>query len=113
MRRLAAIVLTAATLSACQTTAPRRDLSDYPEGRAVVDCVIAKARLYAPQPDSALELGLIGWNACSTEQLAFERALQRQEGPAYANEVTRLMNQSQPQLIAEFIVDIRAGRRAR
>lgn len=101
--------LTIAALSACTTAGGNRakPISDYPEARSYGDCVIGKARSYAPQPGSPVDLAIIAVGACRTERNAMENVLSRDNSPTFANEFMRRNDQTMVEIAGEVIVEAR------
>lgn len=108
IRMRAIIALSAALLaSACQTSDGGKSLVNYPEARALMDCVIQKSASYASQPDSALDLAAIAVGACSSATYAYENAVRRDHSRHLTDLYMREIAQSNLKFAAETIVEIR------
>jgi hypothetical protein len=113
MKRFVLLMLCSACLASCQTAGGSRshkDLNDYPEGRAYTECLRSRARAYASQQGSPLELGIIISSSCSGERRALLDAVDRDESPVYTRVLTREMERQSPAVAAEMVIAVRSGR---
>lgn len=113
MKRYVLLMLCCACLVGCETTKSGRSskgLNDYPEGQAYTECLRSRARAYASQQGSPLELGVIISNSCYGERHALLDAVSKDESPAFMRTLTREMERSSPPLAAEMVIAVRSGR---